>query len=163
MCNQRWPEDPEWSEAPDGMADRPAADLTARVLELSRLVDRGIVKAVSPYDLTSLEFSILKICLEAGSERTATQLVQAIPVDGARISRLVAGLVDKGLLRRRRRRSDRRVVMLSLTESGRALAARAIRSVQRYEASLLEGVGDAEASVFRAVISKIAANHASSL
>lgn len=154
MRDAQQPDDPGRGD------DRPAVDLAAGVSDLVKAVDRGISKEVSPYDLTSLEFNVLKICLEEEGERTATQLARALPVDGARISRLVSGLVDKGLLRRRRLRSDRRVVMLSLTEAGRALTAQAVRSVRRYEAGLLEGVGEAEAQGFLAVIARIVANHA---
>ena len=154
MTDERSQDDPERRTV------SPPEDLQACVVGLVNAVDKGMAKEVAPYGLTPLEFSLLRICLEAGEEQTATKLAQVLPVDGARISRMVNELVDKGLLRRRRLRTDRRIVMLGLTEEGERLTSRALQSMKRYGASLTEGVSEDEMRVFVAVTSKIIANHA---
>ena len=136
------------------------ADLEIYVAGLVNSVEKGLAKEVAPYGLTSLEFSLLRACFEDDGEHTATQLAQILPIDGARISRLVNGLVDRGLLRRRRLRSDRRVVMLRLTEEGMDLTSHVLQSMRRYHARLTEGIGEEDMRVFVAVSSKIIANHA---
>ena len=72
----------------------------------------------------------------------------------------MAKLVDKGLIQRRRLRSDRRVVMLTLTEEGRALAQDLHLIVQAYDARLCDGVSEEEMAIFAAVSSKVMANYA---
>ena len=119
-----------------------------------------MAEEVSPYGLTPTEFSLLRMCLENDNEYTATELAKVLPVDGARVSRLVTGLVSSGLLRRRRLRNDRRVVMLRLTDEGRELTSRILQSMKDYDDMLLEGVGEEELRVFMAVAARIIANHA---
>ena len=77
------------------------------------------------------------------------------------ISRTVTKLVDKSLIQRRRLLSDRRVVILTLTEEGMALTQDLHRRVQAFDAMLSEGVSAQEMAVFTSVTSKVMANYAS--
>ncbi len=149
---------PKLRDDPDRRIEDQPADLEACVAGLMNAVDKGMAKGVAPYGLTSLEFSLLKVCME--KESTATQLAQVLPVDGTRISRIVTGLVDKGLLRRRRLRNDRRIVMLRLSEEGRELTSVVLQKMKRYDAMLTEGIGEEEMRVFVSVTARIIANHA---
>ncbi len=135
------------------------ADLGACVAGLVNAVDKGTAEEVEPYDLLPLEFNLLRVCMEQG-ECTATQLAGILPVDASRISRVVTKLVDMGLLRRRRLRSDRRTVMLRLTEKGNDLTFQVHQRLQVYNAKLVEGVSEEEMRVFVATTSKILANYA---
>ena len=117
----------------------PPLDLGECVTGLANAVARGMEEQVAPYNLIPLEFAILRVFL-GREEWTTTQLAKALPVTLSRISRIVTKLVDRGLLRRRRLRSDRRVVALALTEEGKALTLELHRSVQAYDARLSVGV-----------------------
>ena len=138
--------------------DPPPADLEECVAGLVNAVDKGLASEVAPYGLTPLEFSLLRHCLE--EECTATHLARVLPVDGSRVSRLVTGLVDKGLVRRRRLRRDRRIVMLRLSEEGRELTTDIVEKMKIYDAILTEGIDEEEMRVFMSVSSRIIANHA---
>ena len=92
-------------------------------------------------------------------EWTTTQLAKALPVTLSLVSRVVTKMVGMGLIRRWRRRSDRRVVILTLTQEGKALTLELHRSVQAYDARLSEGVSEEELAVFASVLSKVIANH----
>ena len=81
-----------------------------------------------------------------------------MPIDSASISRNVDKLVEKGLIRRRRLRSDRRVVRLSLTKEGLDLMPELGRRLQAVNALLLRGVSEREKLVFMRTMQKIAAN-----
>ena len=143
---------------PVGHTEDPPADLEECVAGLVNAVDKGMAREVAPYGLTPLEYSLLRHCLE--EECTATHLAQVLPVDGSRVSRLVTGLVDKGLVRRRRLRSDRRVVMLRLSDEGRELTLQIMQRMQGYDAMLTEGIDEGEMRVFVSVSARIIANHA---
>ncbi len=139
-------------------AEIPNADLQTCVNHLVNVVDKGAASEAAPYDLIPLEFSLLRACMEKG-ECTATQLAEVLPVDASRISRVVNRMVDMGLLRRRRLRSDRRIVMLTLTPRGNDLTLRIHQRVQVYDAKLIDGVSEREMRSFVATTFKILANY----
>lgn len=128
------------------------------VSNLAYAIDREIAQEMAPHGLLSLEVHLLMICREMG-ECSATQLVQLLPVDAARISRLVNTLVERRLMRRRRLRSDRRVVMLRLSEEGNALLPEIAQRLEDVSARLVEGLSEQEAGVFTDAVQKIIANH----
>ncbi len=134
-------------------------ELGAYVAGLVNAVDKGMADEVAPYDLSTLEFILLRFCMER-VECTATQMGEVVPSDAPRISRMVSRLVDMGLLSRRRLRSDRRMVMLRLTEQGRELTSLLLRRVRAYEAMLTENISEEEVDAFASIASKIIANHA---
>ena len=148
---------PTSQDSPDRWAGDLPAYLGAYIAELFNALDKAIRQEVTPHGLTAMEYNLLWYCLK--EERTATQLAQVLPIDGSRISRVVTRLVDRGFLRRRRLRSDRRIVMLSLTEEGFDLTSGIFQNMQRHYATFMEGIGEEEALVFESVISKIIANY----
>ena len=133
-------------------------DLGTCAVNLENASAKWVADVVAPYDLVFLDFALLKRFLRQ-EEWTSTQLAQILPVDASRISRLVTKLVDRGLLRRRRLRSDRRVVKLTLTEQGKALTRDLHRRVQAYEARVTEGISDEEMAAFLSTAYKILANY----
>ena len=106
---------------------------------------------------TSYPWSLPSSGLSWVEEWTTTQLAKALPVTLSRVSRVVTKMVGMGVMRRRRR-SDRRVVILTLTQEGMALALELHRSVQAYDARLSEGVSEEELAVFASVLSKVMTN-----
>ena len=134
-------------------------ELLTNITALSGVVDKALARVLAPYDLTTVEFNCLWRCLELEGETTATELVSHLPVDASRVSRVVTTLVDKGLLVRRRRRSDRRIVMLRLSDEGDELAQRIRRSVNLLAARLTEGVGERELQGFASFSSTVIANY----
>ena len=128
------------------------------VSNLAYAVDRGIAREMAPYDLAPLDVHLLTICRDM-EECTATQLAQMLPVDAARISRLVNGLVEKGLLIRRRPRTDRRVVLLRLSEDGERLAAEVAQQLAECYAGLTAGLDQSEIDAFATAAMRIITNH----
>ena len=112
------------------------------------------------HDLIPLEFALLRAFLRQ-EEWTTTQLAQVLPVKPSRISRVVTKLADRGLISRRRPRKDRRVVILTLTEEGKAFTVELHRRVQAHDARLSVGVTEQEMVALASATSKIMANHAS--
>ena len=129
---------------------------------LANAVERGLANELTPYHLTPMEFNLLRFCLgeQGQGEITATQLAQMLPVDASRVSRIVTALADRGLLRRRRLREDRRVVMLHLSDEGRDLTLRAVAAMDAFAANLMVGISEDDIEVFVSVFSRMVANHA---
>ena len=121
-------------------------------------MDRGIAREMTPHNLLPLDVHLLTICREIG-ECTATQIAQLLPVDAARISRLVNGLVERDLLIRRRPRSDGRIVLLRPSTEGEELTAEVAQRMQEFYAGLTCGLTEEELRAFTATALQIIANH----
>lgn len=139
--------------------DTLAVNLAASVRDLINAYAKGAAQLMHIYGISPVEFSLLQVCMER-RESTATDLAQVLPVDASRISRIVTGLVKKGLLIRRRLRKDRRIVMLRLSEQGMELTEMVERHLATYDARLADNIGEKDLSTFRSVILKILANQA---
>ncbi len=132
-------------------------DLGTCVAGLINVVARGMAEIVAPHGLTHIDFAVLRLFLEV-EEWTTTQLAQVLPLAPSGISRTVTKLVGMGLVRRRRLLSDRRVVILTLTEEGMAMAELLQRRVQAYDASLCENICEDHMAVFVSVSSRVVEN-----
>ena len=135
------------------------ANLGACVTGLVNAVARGMAQIVAPHGLTHIDFALLRLFLGV-EEWTTTQLAQTLPLAPSGISRSVTKLVEMGLVQRRRLISDRRVVILTLTEEGLSLTQDLHRRVQAFDSWLCEGVSAEEMAVFASVSSRVMANHA---
>jgi len=83
---------------------------------------RQIEQAMTAHDLTAAQWYPLWKLQRDGS-CTAQELARDMDSDAGATTRLVDRLVAKGLVERLRSDTDRRVVRLSLTPAGRAVAA----------------------------------------
>jgi DNA-binding MarR family transcriptional regulator len=85
-------------------------------LSLLRAMDAGLRE----FGLTGAQLPILRKIAD-GSASTAADLCRSMHYDTGSMTRMVDRLEAKGLLRRTRGRTDRRVVHLRITRSGREL------------------------------------------
>ena len=133
-------------------------DLGKCVAGLINVVARGMAEIVATHGLTHVDFAVLRLFLEI-DEWTTTQMAQVLPLAPSGISRTVTKLVGMGLVRRRRLLSDRRVVILTMTEEGMTLAENLQGRIQAYDASLCENIREDHMAVFVSVASRVMANH----
>ena len=124
------------------------------VRRLGRIADRLLSRALGDAGLTPDQLQVL-LMVEAQPGVSAVVLAQAIDLDAPTVSRLVNGLAQRGLLDRRRARSDRRMVRLRLTpdarrlvEEGRAVAAAA-------DQGLVEQLRPAERRALRSALERL--------
>ena len=116
-----------------------------------------MAQIVAAHGLTHIDFALLRLFLTV-EEWTTTQLAGTLPLTPSGISRSVTKLVNKGLIRRRRLVSDRRVVRLTLTDEGISLAKRLHRQVQAYDSTLCEGISEEEMEAFASVTLRVMSN-----
>ncbi len=129
------------------------------VSSMAKVISVAVDLEIERAGLNSKEFAVMQLFCQQ-PERTATELVEKTSIDPAHMSRLVANLVDQRLLRRRRSRSDRRVVNLVLTDAGSKMIAEAHTRIISYQTALLEDVSDQELSGFLATSRKVIQNYA---
>ena len=149
---------PEQTQRNPDLSSDLQPDLGRFVATLAQAVNRAIAREIAPYELLPIDVHILTICRDK-EECTATELARLLPVEAARISRLVNGLVERGLVVRRRPRNDRRVVLLRLSPEGEELAAEVSRRMQELYAGLTQGITERELQVFAAAAFRVIGNH----
>ena len=135
------------------MTNRPTA-LGDCIATLADAIALGTEREAARLDLGPNELAFLKL-FERREEWTASQVVDSLSLDPSQVSRLVGQLADRRLLRRRRTRTDRRVVRLTLTPKGSELINMYRDHVANYEAYLLADVSTQEISGFLSTTHKI--------
>ena len=124
------------------------------VSSLAKVISKAVEFERERGGLRPNEFAVMQLfCLRP--EWTATQLAEKTSIKPALMSRIVAHLVDRRLLCRRRSRTDRRVVNLVLTDYGSEIIAEAHTRITAYHAALLRDVSDQEMSGFLATSRKV--------
>ena len=135
----------------------PLHSLGQHATALLNAVAKGVDRKIGSHGITPMDFAAIRLFL-VDKEWTATELAQVLPVEVPAISRMVSKLVDRGLLFRRRQSTDRRVVILKLTEEGQRLGLELHQSVHSYEEKLTEGINEGDMDTFRSVIQVILSN-----
>jgi MarR family transcriptional regulator, organic hydroperoxide resistance regulator len=146
-------------------ATEPGADAATRdvTAELGRAF-KGCVGAIrrlrgretrcSPGELSDAQFGLL-FGLRANDQLPTSELALLADLSPAAATEMLDGLAASGLVTRVRSERDRRVVLTSLTERGRALVdERHARLAPRWEAALAE-FSDDEVRVAAAVLDRL--------
>lgn len=136
------------------MMGDPSAAFGDCVSSLAKVVSVAVRLEMERGDLRPYEFAVMQLFCQR-SNWTATQLTEKLPLDPSRISRVVDQLVSRRLLRRRRSKTDRRVVNLELTDNGGEMIAAAHFRIISYQADLLNDVSDEELRGFFATARKV--------
>ena len=87
--------------------------------------DSVFAQSVGPNALTRSQFAVLNAVKQSGGGGTQSDLVEATGIDRSSIADLVARLVKRGWLRRRRAEHDKRANEVELTAKGAAVFAAA--------------------------------------
>ncbi len=143
----------------DRLPERAPLDLGKHVTGLLNVVTKLFADEVGSRGISPLEYSLLRLCLERG-ECTTTEIANELPVDTSRVSRIVTGLVDDGMLVRRRLRDDRRVVMLRLSDQGHELISMLFGRLQAHYAWLTEDISADDIKTVNAVSARILGKYA---
>ncbi|MDE2767110.1 MAG: MarR family transcriptional regulator [Chloroflexota bacterium] len=110
---------------------------------LASAMRTGLDRELASFGISSAQWAILDACHE-GEADTLTGLSRVIPLDSASISRHVERLVRVGLVHRSRSTRDRRLVRLSLTDTGNRLVPELAQRVQANNAKFLAGITERE-------------------
>ena len=116
-------------------------ELRYLILAAQREGARVLAELLRSAGLTPAQGEVLSVLREARRPLTVREIGDRLVCEGGSPSRLVASLVDAGLLRRGSREGDRRAVELSLTPEGE-VAAREVRSAETSLHEWLNGAID---------------------
>lgn len=118
-----------------------------KVRDLGNAAERLLEARLAERDISSNELRVLAACA-AQPGITAVEVSRLSPVEPPAVSRLVHSLSQKGLLSRRRSRTDRREVRLRATDAGLALLEECRPLLERAQADFLADLGEPQARAF---------------
>ncbi|MFD1940416.1 MULTISPECIES: MarR family winged helix-turn-helix transcriptional regulator [Nonomuraea] len=134
--------------------ERPDLDVTplqvlSRVSRLARHLDRARRASFAEHDLEPWEFDVLTALRRAGKpyELSPGALLRATLVTSGTMTNRIDRLEQAGLVRRRPDPEDRRGVLVSLTDEGRARVDAAFADLLRRERDLLASLGSDEQKI----------------
>ncbi len=102
-------------------------------------MERRLAETLEPFGVTPGEYRVLLVLLERGP-MTAAAVIPHVTLEQSLVSRTVQRLYEKGLLSRRRSRTDRRNVTLRATEAGGELAEELVQPLQELDEELTRGI-----------------------
>lgn len=111
-------------------------------------------RRLATHGVTAAQWGVL-IALHQGASETVRGLAAFLAVDGGAVTRLIDRLESKGLVERQVDRADRRSVILSLSEGGRALIGPLVQAVDEHDAEVLQGLSSAERRQFMGALSRL--------
>lgn len=125
---------------------------------LKRLFTLGGAPAVrlceGRYGIARNEWRIIAALFEDGPQ-SPSMLHERVGGDRARTSRVVAALVEKGLVARRAHRTDKRRAMLAITEAGNALYAELFPRLAAINERLMAVLDDHEAALLQEFLERL--------
>jgi DNA-binding MarR family transcriptional regulator len=107
----------------------------------SQAADELFASETSGADLTPRQFAVLA-ALEILESASQTQIVDATGIDRSTLADIVKRLVKRGLLNRRRSRSDARAYVVRLTPEGRSVLIATKPAARRVEERLLQQLSE---------------------
>jgi DNA-binding MarR family transcriptional regulator len=133
------------------MASVKRPDLAAMLAGLARETVAAELPVLERHGLSMWGYSVL-LALDRSAMRTQAALAEAIGADKTRIIPTLDELQQQGYIERRPDPDDRRVRLLAITESGRAVKDAAQAAIQRGEERWLGTLSAEDRSVFLRVL-----------
>ena len=146
----------QWSEERPEL-DTASLGVVVRVMNLYRSLQRQAAAALAPLGLELFEYDVLSALRRQGSpfSLAATALAKATGLSTGAMTNRVDKLAARGLVARRRARSDRRTVVVSLTTRGRHAIDEAIRLRLTAADQALAGLSNAERTRLARLLRKV--------
>jgi DNA-binding MarR family transcriptional regulator len=116
-----------------------------------------IDEIVRPVGLTAAQYTALTV-LERHADMSSAQLARSSFVTAQSMADMITALEDRALIKRHRDQSDRRRLVVALTDEGRALLDRCRDEVGSLEATMLTGLSVAQTKALRGVLATCYAN-----
>ncbi len=136
----------QWRDHPTVRVDPSPLAVTGRVLQIAQHLERTRLKVLSAWGLTLADFDVLATLSRSANERSVNPrdlLAETMITSGAMTTRLDR-LEALDCIHRAPDPSDRRGVLISLTETGKVIAAEAFAAVMGSEEALLAPLSIAE-------------------
>jgi MarR family transcriptional regulator, organic hydroperoxide resistance regulator len=131
-------------------------DAKVAVLRAADGVRRRMVEVLAPAGITLQQYNVLRILRGARPEPLPTlEIAERMIERTPGITRLLDGLVRKGLVERQRSDADRRTVLCRITASGLELLSELDAPVERSDQGAVARLSEAEQATLVALLTRI--------
>ncbi|WP_256975988.1 MarR family winged helix-turn-helix transcriptional regulator [Paenibacillus sp. MY03] len=115
----------------------------------------ALLRDLMPAELTVDQFNMIRF-LQFNGRSTPSELAEVFGVGKSSITAIISRLSDKGFIRRLSEESDRRIVILTLTEEGKRLCESIDARVEAMLADIMNHFEEEEAERFISTFEKLA-------
>jgi DNA-binding MarR family transcriptional regulator len=129
-------------------AVRTEPGISYAVARLHQRVFAGITERVSPYGLTTLQFTTLSVLSRHGAPLSTSQLARRAFMTPQSMSEVIHALERKGLIKRNPHPNHRRTLPAALTAKGRRALAQCEEAVSEFEDAMLAGFSEKDRDAF---------------
>ncbi len=151
----------QWGKQRPGI-DVSALGIVVRIQVLAKLQQQSTTAALKLHGLKHWEYDVLSVLRRQGKpfELAATDIADAAMLTSGAMTTRIDGLEERGLVRRRRSRNDKRSMLVRLTARGKTLVDEAIYTRLEHANDLLSGMQAADratlATLLRSLILEVA-------
>lgn len=139
------------------MTPRPASlPIGLRLTRTSRAVTQAFERAMAAAGGSASTWQVL-LLVRSGSSETQSEMADQLGITGATLTHHLNALERKGLVRRWREDSNRRVQRVELTEAGLDLFGRLRAVAQRHDRLLRAQLSDAEVAQLAELLARLEA------
>jgi DNA-binding MarR family transcriptional regulator len=136
-------------------ADQSSIDCVQILQRTEGLLAGRLNNRFRPYGLSSATFNVLVVLLGAGGSLSPCEIGEQLLVTRGTVTGLLDSLERQRLVRRLPHPKDRRMLLIELTDEGRALLDRLLPEHERGISDLLACLSEAEKTSFTQVLGKI--------
>lgn len=133
-------------------------DVIGRMTRISSLALARMERELDRCGIDRVDFEVLSAVARSDHPLRASEVTSVTGISGASTTKHAERLVQLGLLERTRLERDGRVVLLSLTDSGRKLVDEQFPRRIENERRMLDGLDDDELDVLVGLLRRITAN-----
>lgn len=133
------------------------------VFQVTREVKLALERELSSHGITAQQATLTRLLRHWERKKKRTwlrrpEIATRLGTDGAGMTRLIDRLEKKGLVVRMTGEGDRRLVVVELTETGKAVAARSTPTFQLVNRRLLEGFSETDVDQLRSLLGRLRDN-----
>ena len=147
----------EWAVAYPDLDTSPIAAL-GRMTLIASVAAHRLDASLERHAVSRSEFDVLGALARSSRPLRASEVVSTTMLSGASITKLTEALAKRGLLRRSRSARDGRVVLLEITDDGRAVVDAELPRRLDDDAKVLAVLDDSERATLTALLRKVSQN-----
>lgn len=144
----------EWARSYPDLDVRPIGVL-GRIQHIATASSHRLDRDLEPLGVSRSEYDVLSALARVDRPLRASEVVSTTLLSGASITKITENLSRRGLLRRRRSERDGRVVLLEVTDEGRALVDTELPRRLADDERALSGLTPAERDALAALLKKV--------
>lgn len=144
----------EWSRTyPD--LDTSPIDVLGRIQRIASISNHRLDIDLARHGITRSEFNVLSAIARADAPLRASEVVSTTLLSGASITKIADALVSRGLMVREKSARDGRVVLMTLTDAGRAVVDDALPRRLADDERLIAGLSTDERQMLTTLLRKV--------